>query len=38
MAKSAGNVFPAEFAQKSASKSTEKTKKFSNDWTCYKES
>jgi len=27
MAKSAGNVFPAEFAQNSAGKSAEKTKK-----------
>ena len=34
MAKSAGNVFPAEFAQKSAGK----TKNSSNSWTCYKES
>jgi len=34
MAKSAGNVFPAEFAQKSAGK----TKKSSNDWAFYKES
>jgi len=34
MAKSAGNVFLAEFAQKSAGK----TKNSSNGWTCYKES
>ena len=38
MAKSAGNVFPAEFAQKSVGKSAEKTKNSSNKWTCYKES
>jgi len=30
MAKSAGNVFPAKFAQKFAGKSVGKTKKFSN--------
>jgi len=34
MAKSAGNVFPAEFAQISAGK----TKNSSNGWACYKES
>jgi len=34
MTKSAGNMFPAEFAQKSA----EKTKNSSNGWACYKES
>jgi len=34
MAKSAGNVFPAEFAQKSAGK----TKNYSNGWAFYKES
>jgi len=34
MAKSAGNVFPAEFAQKSAGK----TKNSNNGWVCYKES
>jgi len=38
MAKSAGNVFPTEFAQNSAGKSTEKTKNSSNGWACYKES
>jgi len=38
MAKSAGNVFPAEFAQTSASKSAGKTKNSSNGWACYKES
>jgi len=30
VAKSAGNVFPAEFAQKSAGKSAENTKNSSN--------
>jgi len=34
MAKSAGNIFPAEFAQKSV----EKTKNSSNGLACYKES
>jgi len=38
MVKSAGNVFPAEFAQKFAGKSAGKTKNSSNGWTCYKES
>jgi len=38
MAKSAGNVFPTEFAQKSAGKSVGKTKNSSNDWAFYKES
>jgi len=35
LAKSAGNVFPAEFAQKSACKSAGKVKSSSNDWTDY---
>jgi len=38
MAKSARNVFPAKFVQKSAGKSAEKTKNSSNGWACYKES
>jgi len=38
MAKSAGNVFPAEFAQKSAGKSAGKTKNSNNGWAFYKES
>jgi len=38
MAKSAGNMFSAEFAQKSAGKSAEKTKNSSNGWAFYKES
>jgi len=38
MTKSAGNAFPAEFAQNSAGKSAEKTKNSSNGWACYKES
>jgi len=38
MAKSTGNVFPTEFAQKFAGKSAGKTKNSSNDWAYYKES
>jgi len=38
MAKFGENVFPAEFAQKSAGKSAGKTKNSSNGWACYKES
>jgi len=38
MAKSAGNVFPAEFTQKYAGKSAGKAKSSSNGWACYKES
>jgi len=38
MAKSVGNVFPAEFVQKSAGKSAGKTKNSSNGWAFYKES
>jgi len=34
LAKSAGNIFPAEFTQKSVGK----VKSSSNSWTCYKES
>jgi len=37
MAKSAGNMFLAEFAQNSADKSAGKTKNSSNGWACYKE-
>jgi len=36
LAKSAGNVFPAEFAQKSAAKSAGKVKSFSNSSAGYK--
>jgi len=38
LAKSAVSVFPAEFTQKSAGKSTGKVKSSSNGWDCYKES
>jgi len=36
LAKSAGKVFPAELAQKSAGKSAEKAKNSSNGWADYK--
>jgi len=38
LAKSAGNLFPAEFTQKYAGKSAGKAKSSSNDWLCDKES
>jgi len=36
LAKSAGNVFTAELAQKSAGKSARKAKSSSNGWAVYK--
>lgn len=38
LAKSAGNVFPAEFTQNSADKSAGKAKSSNNGWACYKKS